>query len=243
MEKQLYKLFYELEDTHWWFVSTRTYFIKTIARYLPRTSPTILDAGCGTGAIMKELDKLGTVHGIDVSRRALTYARKRGLHNLAQGSLTNLPFENKHFDVIVALDVIEHVKEDGKAISEMFRVLKSNGCLLMAVPAFSLLWSTHDKLNHHYRRYTHTKLIQLLQSHHFSIVRYHYFGITTFLPLLTMSLLERWRLVSSWSFFKPVNPYVNRFLTSMFTLDLYLCSVLKPPFGTSIFLVAEKRRA
>jgi SAM-dependent methyltransferase len=125
--------------------------------HLPR-SASILDAGCGSGRMLDELADLGEVHGIDASRLAVEAARARGHERVELGAIERLPFRDASFDLVTCLDVLEHTPDELATLTELLRVTRPGGHLLVTVPAYQALWSAHDEVNDHYRRYTRRRL-------------------------------------------------------------------------------------
>jgi SAM-dependent methyltransferase len=150
-----------------------------------------LTAGCGTGINLKYLQILGDVYGLDNSKNALKFSRIRGLHSLVCGSVDKLPFKNELFDLVLALDVIEHMDEDISAVRELNRVLKPGGRLIIAVPAFQFLWTSHDLAVHHKRRYTRSGLLNILRLNGFENEKATYWNFFLFLPVAIVRLLKR----------------------------------------------------
>ncbi|MBI3721249.1 MAG: class I SAM-dependent methyltransferase, partial [Fimbriimonas ginsengisoli] len=130
MNPEEYARMHQFEDWYWWFVARRRSALRFAADYCPAGRPLrILDAGCGTGALLERLsrDPRTEAFGIDISRAALAFSRGRGQERLAQANLTALPFRDGGFEVITALDVVEHVEDDVGALREMGRVLAPGG--------------------------------------------------------------------------------------------------------------------
>lgn len=163
MEEWRYRELYELEDRHWWFRSRRRVVHALLQRAELPPAPRILDAGCGTGRNLVELESYGLAEGVDFSAEAVEFCRLRGLQRVQQASLEELPFEASRFDLIVSTDVIEHVDDDGRALGELRRVAAPGGRLLVTVPAYSWLWSRHDESLHHRRRYTAARLSRRME--------------------------------------------------------------------------------
>ena len=119
----------------------------------------ILDAGCGSGRNMVDLARLGTVTGLEIVRRELRAgARARRRRGRAAARSPSCRFPTTRFDFAVCLDVIEHIEDDLRALRELHRVVRPGGTLLVTVPAYQWLWSEHDVINHHKRRYTRKTL-------------------------------------------------------------------------------------
>jgi SAM-dependent methyltransferase len=149
-----YRELFEVEERHWWFRSRRAVVRSLLARAGVPASPRILDAGCGTGTNLLEYRRLGEVHGVDAFPEAIELCRERGLDDVVEAPVEQLPFEPDSFDLIFATDVIEHLEDDVLALRELHRVAAAGARLILTVPAYPWLWSDHDVSVHHKRRYT-----------------------------------------------------------------------------------------
>jgi SAM-dependent methyltransferase len=158
LEDWRYREQFELEDRHWWFRARRRVISSLLARAALPPSPRILDAGCGTGRNLLEFGKLGRATGVDVSPQAVEFCRGRGVEDVRQAAVEDLPFDALSFDVLLATDVIEHVDDDMAVLRELRRVAADDARLILTVPAYQWLWSTHDESVHHRRRYTAGRL-------------------------------------------------------------------------------------
>jgi SAM-dependent methyltransferase len=109
---------------------------------------------------MVELARFGAVTGVELAPASIEAARRRDVGEVVAGSLTDrLPFEDAAFDLAVSFDVMEHLDDDRAALEELHRVVRPGGQLLVTVPAYPWLWSSHDVVNHHRRRYTRPTLV------------------------------------------------------------------------------------
>ena len=149
---------HRVEDSHWWYQGRRAIIERVMAPLLGELAaaggrPRILDAGCGSGRNMLELAPHGEVTGVELSLPSAELARARGLGEVIGGSLEELPLADNSFDLAVCLDVVEHLQDDERALRELRRVVAPGGALLVTVPAYQWLWSGHDEINHHHRRY------------------------------------------------------------------------------------------
>lgn len=240
MEQQTYQQFYDLEQTHWWFTARQAILVAEIERRLPTHRPLhILDAGCGTGNLLERLRHLGRVEGLDISPDAIHWCQQRGLSHITQGSLVELPYKNDTFDVVIAADVLEHVNHDAQGMAELFRVLKPGGFAVMTVPAYPWLWSGHDTVHHHWRRYTRPDLSQKLEQAGFTINRLTYFNSLLF-PGLSLVRGSKKALHRAGTDLQPVIPPLNTFLRTIFLLEKSLLRVTNLPFGLSLLCVASK---
>ena len=153
-----------IEDRHWWFRGRRRLLWALLRRSGMPASPRILDAGCGTGANLAEFGRLGEAWGVDPAPEALAACRARGLENVEQATLGALPFADGSFDLLLATDVLEHVRDDGAALRELRRVAAPGALLLVTVPAHPRLWSAHDEALHHVRRYRRRELLERVRA-------------------------------------------------------------------------------
>lgn len=142
------------EDRHWWYRGRRRVLHRLLAGLDLPQDASILDGGCGSGRNLIELARYGEVSGVEISEASAEVARGREVGEVHTCSLVDLPFAEDSFDLVTCLDVIEHLDDDVAALTELRRVVKPGGRLVVMVPAYNWLWSRHDSLNHHRRRYS-----------------------------------------------------------------------------------------
>ncbi len=152
------------EDRHWWYRGRRRVLERAIAALGLPAHARILDAGCGSGRNMVDLAHHGTVTGVELSGASVALARERAAGEVLEGSVMDMPFDDATFELAVSLDVIEHLQDDVGALHELRRVTKPGGALLVTVPAYQWLWSGHDEINHHHRRYNSRTLLAAARS-------------------------------------------------------------------------------
>jgi SAM-dependent methyltransferase len=194
MQQHTYSIMYEVEGTHWWFAGRRRIirsFVEEICRNLKADRPRILDVGCGTGANLELLSSFGEAEGVDVSEDALAFCRARGLEKVRHGAAEKLPYADGSFDLVTALDVVEHLDDDLAGLSEMRRVLRKDGRALLFVPAFMFLWGVQDDVSNHRRRYTLSGLRRVVTDAGFEVERATYANISFFAPILAGRILMR----------------------------------------------------
>jgi SAM-dependent methyltransferase len=148
----------DADDRHWWYRGRRRIVNGAIERIGPRSGARILDAGCGSGRTLDELSRWGVISGLDVAPASVAAARSRGHADVRLGPVEELPWPDDTFDLVTCLDVIEHTPDDLRTLSELRRVTRPGGHLVVTVPAGPRLWSDHDVASRHYRRYTHRSL-------------------------------------------------------------------------------------
>jgi SAM-dependent methyltransferase len=182
MDRLLELQTHELEDSHWWYRGRRRILDQLLRSLDLAPDAQILDAGCGSGRNMVDFAQFGAVTGVEISDASIERARMRGVGEVLQCSITSLPFPDDHFDVAVCLDVIEHIEDEHTAMSELYRVVRPGGSLVITVPAYQWLWSDHDVINHHHRRYTRKSLSAAAERVGWQTVRTTYFN-TLLLPI------------------------------------------------------------
>ena len=156
MDRSAYASLSAQEGSHWWFVARRAIVDALIrTRIAPRANARILEAGCGTGGNLAMLARHGTVDALEYDGESLALAMSRGVGTVAVGALPDqIGFGDNCYDLIVLLDVLEHVEQDRASLAALRERLAVGGSLLLTVPAAQWLWSDHDILHHHKRRYT-----------------------------------------------------------------------------------------
>jgi SAM-dependent methyltransferase len=147
------------EERHWWYQGRRRVLDVVLRNLRLPPGTAILDAGCGSGRNMVELQHYGTATGLELSSPSVAAARARNVGEVVQGSILEMPFADDTFELAVSLDVIEHLQDDVAALRELRRVVAPGGRLLVTVPAYQWLWSRHDEINHHHRRYNRRTLL------------------------------------------------------------------------------------
>jgi SAM-dependent methyltransferase len=179
------------EDRHWWYRGRRSVLERAIDGLALPAGARILDAGCGSGRNMVELARRGPTTGVELSRASVELARGRESGEVIEGSVMALPFERDSFDLAVSLDVIEHLDDDLGALGELRRVVAPGGSLLLTVPAYPWLWSGHDEINHHRRRYTRRSLQSVAERAGWQQVRTTYFNALLLPVAIVLRVLDR----------------------------------------------------
>jgi len=258
MEQHTYGIMHEVEGSHWWFVGRRAIlesFLREIvsgfesrlqaasANEEPAEAGTqnikILDVGCGTGANLEMLSQFGAAEGVDVSDEALEFCRQKGL-KVQKGLAEEMPFPDKSFDLVTALDVVEHLDDDVAGLREMRRVMADDGRALIFVPAFMWLWGVQDDISNHRIRYTKRQIVERLEKAGFEIERATYANITFFAPVLAG------RTIMKLTGLKPASENninisaLNGVFGRIFGAESVWLKRANIPFGVSIVIVARK---
>ncbi|MFZ2500410.1 MAG: class I SAM-dependent methyltransferase [Minisyncoccia bacterium] len=242
MDTRHYDVMYENESTHWWYRVRREIIFSLLSSIAKKRGEPlrILEVGCGTGTLLKEIDCFGSVRGIDISPYAIAYCEERGLTNVTVGDAAQIPFPDESFDVVIALDVLEHLKDDTIGCREIIRVLSPEGTAIIAVPAFMFLWGVTDVVSHHFRRYTRRQIVSCILKAGFIIDRATYFNIFLFLPIAMVRLGVRVLSITMRSENTITGRCTNAILYRVFRSESLLLRYFNFPFGVSILITANK---
>jgi len=249
MKNDEYQIMYDMEQTYFWFVG-KQFLIKTVFQkfgidLLNRGK--ILDIGCGTGIILKVLNKFGKACGIEYSNDAIQFLKQRGLDFIVRADANqDLPFMSSIFSAITCLDVLEHLDNDSNLLWEIYRVCQPGGYMIITVPAFDMFWSVHDIALHHRRRYTRSKLLKSIKGMDCKIVKMSYYNTILSFPILAVRkiksvLFQKTRIQSDFSI--PIPPVINRVLSLLFIIEINFLRLINLPFGVSFLIVLKKNCA
>lgn len=201
----------------------------------------MLEVGCGTGANLAMLKQFGKLDAVELDDAARAIASARGDVAVRPGALpAELPAECGDYDMIVLLDVLEHIEADEAALTELRRRLRPGGKLVITVPAYPWLWSRHDETHHHHRRYTAALLGDRLVAAGFRIDTMSYFNTLLFPLIAGVRLLHRLMGVEAADDAMPA-PWLNRALKRIFGSERHAIGRLPMPFGVSLAAVAVPR--
>lgn len=235
--------YHEVEKTHFWFMSRRRYILNLL-KDTPKESR-ILDIGCSSGILLNELADTGfkreNLFGIDISQKAIDNCKDNNIQNSSVMDAQNISFDKK-FDIIIASDCLEHLKDDRLALDNWHSLLNENGSLYVFVPAFMVLWSSHDVHNMHFRRYTRKELESKLKASGFEIQKSSYWNFFLFLPIYLIRVFGRLfktkKENSNGDLQSP--PFFNNLLLNLITVENQLLKFINFPFGVSAFCIVKK---
>jgi len=243
MQSHHYPILFQVEESHWWYVGRRRIIqslVERICATLNTPNPNILDVGCGTGANLKMLAAYGKTEGVDISEQAVEFCRQRGLDSVMLGAAEQLPYANESFDLVISLDVIEHLDDDVAGLQEMRRVLRPDGRLLLFVPAFMFLWGVQDDVSNHRRRYTLPSLLKAVEAAGFSVEWSSYANVSFFLPVLFVRTAMRWLgLRAETEYGINISP-LNGPFSHLFAAERFILKGGKIPFGVSAVCIARR---
>jgi SAM-dependent methyltransferase len=240
MERIVYERMAELDERHWWYRARRDILAELIGRkiVLPDDAR-ILEIGCGTGHNLEMLRRFGRVDGIEIDPQARQIASKRLGRAVLDAPLPLLTgVEDSAYDLIAILDVLEHVEEDREALASISRKLRPGGHVLITVPAFPWMWSAHDEVNHHKRRYTRATLAKVVAEAGLKLEMMSWFNSILF-PLAATARLAG-RLIGKEDSDDKLPPApVNRLFEALFGLERYAIGRLPFPPGVSLVAIVS----
>jgi ubiquinone/menaquinone biosynthesis C-methylase UbiE len=181
------------EDRHWWYRGRRRIVNDELARLQLPPGARVLDAGCGSGRMLDALSEYGEVSGLDTNPESVALARERGYADVREGVVESVPWPDRTFTLITMLDVLEHTADDRVALSELRRVTRPGGHLLVTVPAYQALWANHDVLNQHYRRYSRRTLHATALEAGWVVRRMTFFNSLLLVPAAAVRISQRLR--------------------------------------------------
>lgn len=246
MNEKLLEYFNDIERTHWWWEGRR----EILRQHLPKGSGLkVLDIGCGSGETMtfvKSFLERPEVTGVDSSQVAVNFAKKRG-HKVIKTDALHLPFKDGTFDVILMLDVIEHIKDDRAFLMEAKRVLKKGGKIIVTAPALQFIWSSHDTGQGHQRRYTRHMIRDLSRHCNLRITRMSYFNFFLSPAIIAIRLLSKLPLFSKFgeydsdlNFKVAKKSYLNSILKFIFVTEIKMMTYVSYPIGISVCAIFKK---
>ena len=249
MELDEYRKMYALEENFWWYRGMLRITKQILGRYFrPGGDIRILDAGCGTGKMLLELNHYASEPsvGFDFSSEAMRFLRMRGSVNVLQASITEIPFGSESFDLITSFEVLCQLPGDGdtQALREFHRVLKPAGKIYLRLPAYQWMYASHDRHQLTFRRYRRSDLVARVERAGFSVLKASYANFFLF-PLLVFKrlVLERVGILSESSDLRPVPASVNALLEIPLRIESRLLRhpSFRFPCGLSLICLAEKR--
>lgn len=229
-----------LYERHWWWRSREVEIVAQLEKYLSgRNDVVILDVGCGDGLFFDQLQKFGTVEGVESDPNTMTENGKwsEQIHcRLFDNSFS----PNRKYDAILMLDILEHMPDPDAALKHARTLLKPDGVLVATVPAFNSLWTSHDDLNHHYIRYTKKTFCPLVKNVGFAPLESRYLFHWT-CPVKLMIRFKEWMLGGEAKSPTVPSQMVNFVCEALSRLEQATISRLPMPFGSSLMVTARPK--
>ena len=242
MERVVYEQMAELDDRHWWYRARREVLAHLIRREacLPKDAK-ILELGCGTGHNLAMLGSFGHVDGLELDEQARALSERRLGRKVMSAPLPELAgVPDRSYDLIGAFDVIEHIDDDVAALASIAEKLKPTGKFVMTVPAHQWMWSAHDVVNHHKRRYSKRGLKALIEGSPMKLERVGYFNSLLFPLAVAQRAASKVRGAENADVSLPPAP-INTALEKVFAAERHFVGRLPLPPGLSLFAVASAR--
>jgi|SRR3989338_2684551 len=247
MDSKLYKEFSEINESHWWFKGRMKILESIFEKFLGGKGNggqmQILDVGCGTASYFRILEKYGNVSGTESSQEVIDELKNKGLKNtFFRAELPGMKL-GRAFDCITAFEILEHIEEDKKAVVDIYAHLNNGGLLIGTVPAFKWLWSRHDELAHHKRRYTGYELKNKLEEAGFKVMKISYYNTFLFPIAAPVRLLKKTILknVVPISDFKATAGPFDKIFENVFAFERHWLKRFNFPLGFSLLFVASKK--
>jgi SAM-dependent methyltransferase len=240
-------------NSHFIDIASRRQAVSQVAQYSSEETPLILDIGCSSGFLLADLKAVfpqAFVMGADVVLGPLlNLANHVPDIPLLHFDLTRCPLPDNCLDVVVLLNVLEHIEDDALAVRQLYRILKPGGIAIIEVPAGPELYDIYDELLMHYRRYKLAGLRRLFLDSNFKILHQSHLGFFIYPGFFLVKQLRRKKrsdireaeipnLVS-----KNINQTGNnRIFHALMNFELLLSKVISYPFGIRCLITAQKPR-
>jgi SAM-dependent methyltransferase len=239
MERQVYDRMADLDERHWWYRARREVLAALISRRArPAPGARLLEIGCGTGHNIPMLRSFGEVEAIEVDPAARAMAELRLGRPVDSAPLPALPgVADRSYDMVGAFDVIEHIEDDRAALAGIARVLKPGGRFVMTVPAHPWMWSAHDVVNHHHRRYTKAGLVRLFESSPLTLQSVGYLNSLLFPVAIAARVAGKIRGKEDGDDTLPP-AFLNAALEKVFAQEARLIGRVSLPPGLSLWAIA-----
>ena len=240
MEREVYEAMAEHDERHWWYRARRQVVAELIRRKVPLPKVAkLLEIGCGTGHNLPMLGEFGQVDALEVDPIARGMAEKRLGRTVLSSPLPALEgVPDDTYDMVAALDVVEHIPDDKAALEGISRVLKPGGKLLMTVPAHQWMWSAHDVVNHHQRRYSKRDFKRLVNESPLKLESIGYLNSLLFPLAMAQRLASKLTGKEDANLAPPAEP-INQVLERVFALERRVIGRIPLPPGLSLFAVAS----
>ena len=240
MERAVYEQMAEYDQKHWWYRARREVLAEMIRRLVnPPQNARILEIGCGTGHNLPMLGQFGQVEALELDEEARAMAEKRLGRSVMSAPLPELAgVPERQYDLVGAFDVIEHIDDDRAALASIADRIKPGGKFVMTVPAHQWMWSAHDVVNHHKRRYSKGALKRLIDDSPLKLERVGYFNSLLFPLAVAERLSSKLRGKEDVDLKLPSAP-LNTALERCFAAERHLIARLPLPPGLSLFAVAS----
>jgi len=240
MEKDVYSRHIKNYETHWWFKARKNIINSILKSKIKKKKIEILDYGAGSGTNINMLTNFGFTYIYEKDKKTTKYLIKKFNNKKKFKIIKKNYLKKKKFDLIIAADVIEHIKNDKKIINFFHSKLKKSGFLLLTVPAFNFLFSKKDVALKHYKRYNAADIKKILLNK-FEYIKLSYYNFFLFLPICILIIIFKSLNVQFISTVeKTPNIIINKLLYLIFNIEKFFLKFINFPFGVSLILLAKK---
>lgn len=243
MKSYMYDSMYRQGLTHWWFRGKQEIVLGLLDSFYDPSQGSLIDFGCGCGAMLQALSRYGTVTGADFSEQALEYCRRHFNGELRRLDLSQPSDFSEQYQAGVALDILEHIQADQTAAENIYRALAPGGKCVITVPANQWMWSAHDENCMHVRRYNRETLQSLLLNAGFELEYISYYNFFLFLPIAAVRILAKLLHLDRDSSMETVthDGWMNRLLYRIFRAErTWIQARRRFPFGVSLIALVSK---
>jgi SAM-dependent methyltransferase len=244
VDPKAYRLAAEAEDRHWWFRGRRSVLQALLDRHLGggRSGRSVLEVGCGNGGNLALLARYGELFAVELDEAARSRASARGIGTVEPGGLPDaLPFPGRRFDLVAALDVLEHVEDDAGALGALKARLKPGGLLLATVPAYEWMWGPNDDVSRHLRRYSRKAFLDLLGRSGLALEHFGHFNTILFPLALAQVKLAPTLRADRYAAVRVPPSALNGLLHAAFALERFMVPRFQLPYGLSLVALARNR--
>lgn len=249
MDREYVKKYHYVERKHWWFKGREKIILQSLNRHIDKNAELrILNIGAATGRNSEILQELGQVTSVEYDKEICRLVKEEYGLEYINATITELPFGDDSFDLVCAFDVVEHVEDDVKAVEEMKRVCSDKGIIAATVPAYQFLWSRHDVINHHHRRYTHKTFNPLFKDKEGFVYTTYFntvlFPLIAFYRMLFSNVKQSKPYESGKSDFEVLNAdsISNPILKAVLDVECFFLKFLTFPFGVSYLSIYKNRK-
>jgi ubiquinone/menaquinone biosynthesis C-methylase UbiE len=226
---------------HFWFKAKLDFIHVLLSTLQHGKKFTILNVGAGIGDDLNVIKKYGDIYALDIDNQTLDLIPNNLVVEKKCADVCSIPYKDHTFDLVLAFDILEHVPHDQQAVNEIYRVLKPNGTFIFTVPAFNFLFSKHDEMEHHMRRYNKSLVRKLMTKFTQKTLGYWFFSL--FIPAALQRMCTKHNSPNKQKdyFQKKLPSFIHSALYKITSIDTWLIKKgLKLPWGLTLYGVYQK---
>lgn len=244
MIKDHYEMIRKSKIAFWWFLGRRDLFTNILGDHIKAPVNMAVDIGCGPGT-NETLYPLFAKNwlALDHSKESFKGRDTKNGSLILLADVLNLPVKSGSAELCLMLDVLEHIDDEQRVLSEIHRILRNDGLILISVPAFNCLWSYHDEQAGHKKRYRKKGLQSVCEESGFEILGHYYFNTLLFIPIFLIRKFLRILPQGKKTLEMNLSPkYFDKLFCFILKLENFVnLKLFKLPFGTSIVALLRKK--